>query len=111
MHEGIAAAIIIAVIFGGIVGIISTILNYMLKRKLLDSGQLDEKSIHILGAQEEGRYSALKWGLVILFGGIALVLLEFIPYHIDSPFPYGLVATFVSAGFLVYYFIVKKEIS
>ena len=111
MDPGIAAAIIIAVILTGIANIIKTILNYKLKRKLIESGQVNDTSVNILGEQEEGRYAALKWGLVILFGGLALVLLEFIPHYVNSPFPYGLVATFVAAGFLIYYFLVRKELS
>ena len=109
MHDGIAGAIVIAVIFAGIVSIIRVILNYNLKRKLLESGQVDEKAVNILGDQEEGRYAALKWGLVILFGGLGLVLLEFIPHDINSPFPYGFVTTFIAVGFLLYYLLVRKE--
>jgi hypothetical protein len=111
MHDAVAGAIVIAVIFTGIVSIIRTILSYNLKRKLLESGQVDEKAVNILGDQEEGRYTALKWGLVILFGGVGLVLLEFIPHNINSPFPYGFVSSFIAAGFLIYYFLVRKEIS
>jgi len=53
----------------------------------------------------------LKWGLVILFGGLGLVLLEFIPHNVNSPFPYGFVTTFIAVGFLIYYFLVRKEFS
>ena len=111
MHDAVGGAIVIAVIFAGIVSIIKTIFTYNLKRKLLESGQVDEKAVNILGDQEEGRYAALKWGLVILFGGLALVLLEFIPHDINSPFPYGFVTTFIAVGFLLYYLLVRKEFS
>jgi len=111
MHDAIGGAIVIAVIFTGIVSIIKTVLSYNLKRKLIESGQVDEKAVNILGDQEEGRYAALKWGLVILFGGLGLVLLEFIPHNVNSPFPYGFVTTFIAVGFLIYYFLVRKEFS
>ena len=109
MDPGIVAAIIIGIIFTGTVSIINAFLNYKLKRKLIESGQVNDTSINILGEQEEGRYSALKWGLVVLFGGLGLVILEFIPHHVNSPFPYGLVSSFVALGFLIYYFLVRKE--
>ena len=109
MNPGIIAAIVIAIIFTGIVSIINAFLNYKLKRKLIESGQVNDTSINILGEQEEGKYSALKWGLVILFGGLGLTLLEFIPHNINSPLPYGLVSSFVAIGFLIYYFLVRKE--
>lgn len=109
MHDAIGGAIVIAVIFAGIVSIIRTILTYKLKRKLVESGQVDEKSVNILGEQEEGRYTALKWGLVVFSGGLGLVLLEFIPHNVNSPFPYGLVSCFIAAGFLIYYLLVRRE--
>ena len=111
MHDAVGGAIVIAVIFAGIVSIVRAILNYKLKRKLIDSGQVNDTSINILEEQEDGKYAALKWGLVILSGGLALVLLEFIPHNAHSPFPYGLVSSFVAIGFLVYYFLVRKEMT
>src|SRR5688572_9657151 len=58
---------------------------------------------------DENKYSTLKWGLIILFAGLSLILMEYIHYDSRSPLPYGLFAVFVSLGFLIYYFIVKKE--
>jgi hypothetical protein len=51
----------------------------------------------------------LKWGLIILFGGLALILLEYIPTSPESPLPYGLLAFSISLGFLIYYYLVNKD--
>ncbi len=110
MHDGIAAAIIITVMFGGIISVIKTFQDYFLRRKLINMGQVDQTSLNILGEEKDSRFTALKWGLIILFGGLGLVLLEFIPYRHDSPFPYGVEAVFIAIGFLIYYFVVKKEL-
>jgi hypothetical protein len=58
----------------------------------------------------DGKYSSLKWGLIIFFAGLSLVIMEFIPAERDSPLPYGLFALSVSLGFLIYYFLLKKEL-
>ncbi len=88
---------------------IVTITNYILKRRIIDRGPIDENSLLFLNKLSGLGSEVLKWGLIILFGGIGLVVLEFIPYKQDSPLPYGVEAIFVSIGFLTYYFVAKKQ--
>src|SRR5690349_15696408 len=111
MNGGIVAAIVIGAVFYGIIGIIRAITEYMLKQKLINSGQVDTKSLKILSNPTDTRFTALKWGLITFFGGLGLVTLEFINYSRDSPFPYGVELVFISTGFLVYYFSTRSEIS
>ncbi|MFZ5972208.1 MAG: DUF6249 domain-containing protein [Bacteroidota bacterium] len=103
-------------IFGGLGGSIyfftKIMTDYILKKKMIDKGYVNEDTQAIFKQQNatDNRYSSLKWGLIILFGGLSLVLMEYIPTYGSSPLPYGLFAVFVSAGFLIYYFMVKKEL-
>ncbi len=85
--------------------------DYILKKKMIEKGFVNDETQAIFKQQKlnEGKYSSLKWGLIILSAGLALVLLEFIETRPDSPLPYGLLAVFISTGFLVYYFIVQKQ--
>lgn len=106
--EFIGPAIIIGTIFFGIVSIIKAFSIHFLRKKIVDKNNLDESTVKAL-SMKENRHTALKWGMVALFGGIGLILLEFIPYEYDSPLPFGLEAVMISAGFLVYYFMVKNE--
>lgn len=77
---------------------------------MIDKGYVNEDAQAIFKRHaDENKYSALKWGLIILFGGLALILIEYIPTSPESPLPYGLLAFFISFGFLIYYFMVKKE--
>lgn len=110
MDQGIQAAIILGVILLGIARIIKTFTDYFLRKKLIELGHIDEKASNILGSKEDNYYSSLKWGIIILFGGLGLVLLEFISYDTNSPFPYGVEAVFIATGFLIYYFVAKKEL-
>ena len=84
--------------------------DYLLKKKMIDKGYIDEESQALFKEEKSaGKYAALKWGLIAFFGGLSLVLIEFIPFGFESPLPYGLVILFVALGFLIYYHIVKKE--
>ena len=88
---------------------IVTITNYYLKRRIIDKGPIDENALQFLNKLSGLGSEVLKWGIILLFGGIGLVVLAFVPYSADdSPLPYGIELIFVAIGFLSYYFIVKK---
>jgi hypothetical protein len=86
--------------------------DYMLKKKMVDKGYVNEDTQAIFKQHTtDNKYSSLKWGLIVLFGGLALIIMEYIPVRPDSPMPYGLLAVFISVGFLLYYFVAKKNAS
>jgi hypothetical protein len=77
---------------------------------MIDKGYVNEDTQAIFKRNtDENKYSSLKWRLIILFAGLSLVLMEYLQYDSRSPLPYGVFAVCTSIGFLVYYFIVKKE--
>jgi len=84
----------------------------MLKKKMIDKGFVTEdtqavfKSYH----RTDGRYPSLKWGLLFLTGGIALILMDVLNVSPDTPMPYGIFAVSLSVGFLVYYIIIKRDL-
>lgn len=84
-------------------------LNYLLRRRIIKSGKLDENYIRLL-TKQVGKTSALKWGVLFLFSGLGLIFIGFLPYEADkSPIPWGVEVIFTGIGFLVYYLLVKKE--
>jgi hypothetical protein len=84
--------------------------DYVLKKKMIDKGFVNDDTQAIFKQHmSDNRYSSLKWGMIIFFAGLSLVLMEYIPARSDSPMPYGLFALSVSLGFLLYYFIVQRE--
>ena len=116
MDHGLKDVLMPLVILGSIGGSIvlftRTISDYILKKKMIEKGYVNEDTQAIFKKNtDENRYSSLKWGLIILFAGLSLVLMEFIDYDTRSTLPYGLFAVFVSLGFLIYYFMVKKELN
>jgi len=85
--------------------------DYILKKKIVEQGFVNDDTQAIFKQHTaDNRFSALKWGLIVFFGGLSLIIMEFIPTAGDSPLPYGLFAVSVSFGFLLYYFIIKREI-
>lgn len=102
--------LVVGTVFFTLAYIIETILKYRLRSRIVSSGLTDEKLIKGLFASKvDNRYSTLKWGLILLFAGVGLILLEYIPYEYDSPLPYGIEGTFIALGFLVYYFLVNGK--
>ena len=115
MDDGLKSVLMPLVILGTIgmtlIWFTRTISDYILKKKMIEKGYVNEDTQAIFKRNtEDNRFSSLKWGLIILFAGIALITMEYIPHDAESPLPYGLFAMSVSLGFLIYYFIVKKEL-
>lgn len=101
--------IVIIIFIVAIAIVIISSFNYRLKKRIIESGPIDDNSLKFLGRLSGTESEALKWGLILLSGGIGMVMMEFIPYSFNSPLPYGIEAVFLAAGFLAYYFIVRKE--
>jgi len=101
-----------------IVIVIISILNHRVKMRMIKDGHVDENSIKILSQQNNyTKLDTLKWGIILLFGGIGLIILDYIPHNYDfdrhydyhgSPLPFGIEIVSLAVGFLVYYFIASN---
>ncbi|MEL6561621.1 MAG: DUF6249 domain-containing protein [Bacteroidota bacterium] len=91
--------------------ITKTLTDYFLRKKMVEKGLVGEEAAKILTKEvnEVNRYSSLKWGLIILSGGIGLVFVEiFSGWYGNSSLPLGILSISISLGFLTYYFIVRN---
>jgi hypothetical protein len=85
--------------------------DYILKKKMIEKGFVNDETQAIFKQHSTSNtFTSLKWGLIIFFAGVSLIIMEYIPTTPQSPLPYGLFAVSVSLGFLIYYFLMKKEI-
>lgn len=114
MNENLKDVLMPLAIMGGFGGALvfftRTITDYILKKKMIEKGFVNDDTQSIFkNHSDENRFASLKWGLIIFFAGLSLVVLEYLEFDRQSPLPYGLFAVSVSLGFLIYYFIVKKE--
>lgn len=99
---------VLGTLAAGLVLFTNTLTDYFLKKRMVDKGIVGNDAVDLLKKQESSKYSSLKWGLIILFGGLGLIILDAIPYGPHSVLPYGIFAVSVSLGFLIYYFMVKR---
>ena len=92
------------------IGIIKSITNYRLRKRMIDAGLVDEKHMELLKeSSKESYYSSLKWGLIFFFAGVALILVNSLDLYYDSTAAYGIVISSASVGFLIYFAFMRRE--
>lgn len=102
--------IIVIVFFALVAMFILALYNYRLKKRIIDSGPLDDTGLKFLAQLSNSGNEALKWGVILLFAGLGLIVMEFVPFSAESsPLPYGLEIVFISAGYLVYYLLLQRN--
>jgi hypothetical protein len=85
--------------------------EYILKKKMIEKGFVNEDTQAIFKRQSAtNQYSALKWGLLALSGGIGLIIIDYMEVDMESTLPFGILSVSMSVGFLVYYFLVKQHL-
>jgi amino acid permease len=99
---------VIAVVFI-IAWVIIAWYNYRLKKRIIESGPVNDEAMSFLKNLSGTGFESLKWGCIVFLGGLGLVVINFIPYNYGSSLPYGLEAMFIAAGFLIYYVLVRKQ--
>jgi hypothetical protein len=90
--------------------LIVAFLNHRIKIRMIRAGLTDENAIKTLNKLNYSlKADALKWGLILLFGGAGLIVLDYIHLQPDSTAPYGIETLFLAVGFLTYYLITKNN--
>ena len=82
--------------------------DYFLRKRMVDKGLLGDQATAMLQKAADDKMGPLKWGLIILFGGIGLILISALDLNPDSVLPFGVFAVSLSLGFLVYFFVGNK---
>ena len=88
-----------------LVGITKIISDGRTRRRLIEKAAAPELA-RALGADAQddpGLHGALRWGLVTGAAGLALILIQFLPFRSDDPIMLGVILVFVAAGLLTYY--------
>lgn len=101
---------IIAIIsvFGSTILFVITITNYILKKKMIEKNMVSSESMQLF-RKVSSRQEALKWGLILFFGGIGLIINAAFDFDPETAMPYGIVAVCAALGFLVYYALIKNQ--
>ncbi len=87
------------------VGVTKIISDGRTRRRLIEAAATPELARAITAAPKDdaGLYGALKWGLVTGAVGLALILIQFLPYRSNEPIALGVILVFAAAGLLAYY--------
>ncbi|HWK08076.1 MAG TPA: hypothetical protein VNS58_30815 [Puia sp.] len=108
--KSIAPFIVMIALLIAVVILTTAILNYKLKKRIAESIPLNERIVEKLFKPDGWQLELLKWCLLLFFGGLGLIVLEFIPFPAErSPLPYGVESVFISIGFGIYYLMVRKQ--
>lgn len=109
MDVHIAFFLVVAVLVITIAWVIIAWYNYRLKKRIIESGPLNDEAMGFVKNLAGSGADSLKWGCIVFAGGLGLVVINYIPYEFGSSLPYGLEAMFIAAGFLVYYAIMRRQ--
>jgi hypothetical protein len=102
--------LVLAVIFGGIIGIIKVGSESRLRHRLIEKGLVDEKAQYLWSRSGDGNLSNLKWGMVLVAIGIAALVCQFLPYDMDNGGLVGLMFICGGLAFLIYYPIAQRHL-
>ncbi|MCO5239677.1 MAG: hypothetical protein M9904_06450 [Chitinophagaceae bacterium] len=84
--------------------------NFRLKKYIIDSNRINDKELAELLKPSQFHSEFLKWGLILLFAGAGLIVIDIFEIDIaDTPLPYGIETMFIAAGFLLYYLMVRNK--
>ncbi len=108
MHSLIPIVAIISV-FGSTILFVILITNYSLKRKLIDKNMVNEETANLFKSQSN-KQNSLKWGLIILFGGLGLITIDAMRLDGEDAMAWGIEAVSIAIGFLIYFLATKKGI-
>jgi hypothetical protein len=93
-----------------IVGLTKVVSDGRIRRRLIEKGATPELAKAIVGTPQNDPelYGALKWGLLTGAIGVALIVIQFLPYRTEDPIMLGVVLVFAAAGLLGYYGIARR---
>ncbi|WP_425391145.1 DUF6249 domain-containing protein [Ekhidna sp.] len=106
--DDLVPIIAIISVFGSVILFVSTLTNYSLKKKLIDKDMVNTETANLF-TKQSNKHNALKWGLIVLFGGLGLIIIDAMNLDGDDAMPYGIEAVCIAVGFLIYYAMMKKE--
>jgi uncharacterized membrane protein len=100
------------IVFGAMIAIFKIITDTMTRHRLINKGMVDEKVKHLFMKDAQlQRLSSLKWGMVLVGIGLALVIRQIAYEYIADESVFGLMFIFAGLAFLIYYGIAQKHLN
>lgn len=113
MDEAVVERIVEGIAFVGFfaaaVMITKILADNWTKRRLTAAHVSDETVRALFANDREGAVvGALRWGLMLCGVGVALVMIQFLPYDFTDPLAYGLILLLAGGGLLAHYAILDR---
>ncbi|MEE9569809.1 MAG: DUF6249 domain-containing protein, partial [Candidatus Binatia bacterium] len=100
------------IVFGAFIAIAKIITDTMTRHRLINKGMVDEKVKHLFAKNAlHQRLSSLKWGMVLVGIGLALLLRQITDEYITDESVFGLMFIFAGVAFLIYYGISQRHLN
>jgi hypothetical protein len=110
MDSNTTVAIMFISAFSAMSLIFNFLLSYRLKSKMLRSGLMDLETLKLIDQiNVDSRRNVLKWILLLFFGGLGLIVLQYTRYQLNEPLPYGIEALFIATGLFIYYLMILRK--
>ncbi len=106
-----AEVLIPITIFGCAVLIVKIVTDYKLRKQLVEKGEVSENVKYLFSGYSDKvkMRSNLKWGLILVGIGVAMLLKQISPFYISDESILGLVFLFGGIGFLAYFYVASKD--
>ena len=112
MGDNLMVVLNLFIIFGAIFMVIKTISDNRLRQRLIDQGQIDENAKSLFAKQPAEwltGLNAVKWGMVLIGIGLAVIAGRFFEFQYQDEISWGLALIFSGVAFLIYYSMYKKS--
>jgi hypothetical protein len=98
--------------FWAVTALARTISDTRTRRRLIDTKATPDVAAAVMsgGHGDVALHDSLKWGLVVGAIGLALIVVQFLPYRPDEPIALGVVLVFGAAGLLGYYAAARRGV-
>ena len=77
-------ALIVTIVFVSFIILVKILIDARTRHKLIDKGMVDEKLKYLYPHQMGAAPAALKWGMVLIGLGLAILLGQIVPHRISE---------------------------
>jgi len=94
-----------------VAAIVKIVTDNRTRQKLIDKGLVDENVKYLFANKlEYTAPSSLKWGMVLVGVGLAILIGQMLPRRISEEVTIGAIFMFAGLGLLLYYFIASRMV-
>ncbi len=100
--------IVVPAIFFSVVAMIKVISDNMVRRKLIEKGLVNADVKYLFASSANGAPGSLKWGMVLIAVGTAILIGQLAPYSISEEITISAMLIMAGLALIVYYFIASR---